>query len=205
MDIPVPELCPGLEMYFSTSVWIPSLTLAMLHYSMLTWRATFITYLINVGYSLNFITTARTVGSVFEIGSTILTPLGIRYTGKAFNRGAVARGAGSSDDEAAVAFIRREDSEDPDEDDEKTLEAQTIVGLQRFGLWGFSLQLTMLVCTSQGSASNTVSCSWRIIRSPWYTFFGSYRLGKAMNHLPKSLSLPCFPVYYSSRFLLSRA
>lgn len=61
----------GLEMYFSTSVWMPSFALAMLHFNMLTWRATFITYLINVGYSLTTITIARGIGSIFEISSTI--------------------------------------------------------------------------------------------------------------------------------------
>lgn len=61
----------GLEMYFATPVWIPSFALAMLHFNMLTWRATFITYLINIGYSLNTITIARAIGSIFEISSTV--------------------------------------------------------------------------------------------------------------------------------------
>lgn len=60
----------GFEMYFSSSVWMPSFALAMLHFNMLTWRATFITYLINIGYSLNVITIARGIGSLFEISST---------------------------------------------------------------------------------------------------------------------------------------
>ena len=136
----------GLELYFSTSVWLPSLTLSMLHYNMLTWRATFITYLINAGYTLNFITIARTLGSIFEIGSTILTPIGIRYAGAALHHEATERRY-RDEDEAAVAFIRQSETEEFDGETEKTLEAQTVIGLERLGLWGFSLQMTMLVRT----------------------------------------------------------
>ncbi|KAJ8111591.1 hypothetical protein ONZ43_g5584 [Nemania bipapillata] len=96
----------GLEMYFTTSVWIPSFALAMLHFNMLTWRATFITYLITIGYSLNVITIARAIGSVFEIS---ITPRGIVYLEL--------------------------------QHDESANGSQTVVGLQRLGLWGMSGQL----------------------------------------------------------------
>ncbi|KAI1272725.1 Ferroportin1-domain-containing protein [Xylaria sp. FL0933] len=123
----------GLEMYFSTSVWMPSFALAMLHFNMLTWRATFITYLINVGYSLNVITVARAIGSVFEISSTIITPRGIVYLGKNVRHGA------TSSDEASVSLMHDESQE------ESTTDAQTVIGLQRLGLWGISGQLINLI------------------------------------------------------------
>ncbi|KAI1503228.1 Ferroportin1-domain-containing protein [Biscogniauxia marginata] len=122
----------GLELYFSTPVWIPSMALALLHFNMLTWRATFITYLINIGYSLTVITVARAIGSVFEISSTVITPRGIEYMGKAHRHGHSAP-AEDDDDEAGVGLItdNREGSRD----------VQTVVGLQRFGLWGISWQV----------------------------------------------------------------
>ncbi|KAI1352279.1 Ferroportin1-domain-containing protein [Xylaria sp. FL0043] len=123
----------GLEMYFSTSVWMPSFALAMLHFNMLTWRATFITYLINVGYSLNVITIARAIGSVFEISSTVITPRGIVYLGKNVRHGA------TSSDEANVSLMHDESQE------ESSTDAQTVVGLQRLGLWGISGQLINLI------------------------------------------------------------
>ncbi|KAI0815459.1 Ferroportin1-domain-containing protein [Xylaria sp. FL0064] len=119
----------GLEMYFSTSVWMPSFALAMLHFNMLTWRATFITYLINVGYSLNVITIARAIGSVFEISSTVITPRGIVYLGKNVRHGV------ASSDESNVSLMHDEPQE------ESTTDAQTVIGLQRLGLWGISGQL----------------------------------------------------------------
>ncbi|KAI1492343.1 Ferroporti-1 [Biscogniauxia mediterranea] len=125
----------GLELYFSTPVWIPSMALALLHFNMLTWRATFITYLINIGYSLTVITVARAVGSVFEISSTVITPRGIEYMGKAHHHGSspLAGDDDDDDDEAGVGLIA--------DNREGTRDVQTLVGLQRFGLWGISWQL----------------------------------------------------------------
>ncbi|KAI1116791.1 Ferroportin1-domain-containing protein [Nemania sp. NC0429] len=120
----------GLEMYFATPVWIPSFALAMLHFNMLTWRATFVTYLINVGYSLNTITIARAIGSIFEISSTVITPRGIVYLGRTNRRNAVA-----SDESEAHLLHDEAQHEEPISD------TQTVVGLQRLGLWGISSQL----------------------------------------------------------------
>ncbi|KAI1386972.1 Ferroporti-1 [Hypoxylon trugodes] len=119
----------GFEMYFSTSVWIPSAALALLHFNMLTWRATFITYLINIGYSLNTITIARAIGSVFEISSTVITPRGIEYMGKAHHHSSAAE----EPDEAGVGLIAG--------NQEGNRDVQTLIGLQRFGLWGMSWQV----------------------------------------------------------------
>ncbi|OTB03082.1 hypothetical protein M426DRAFT_322111 [Hypoxylon sp. CI-4A] len=118
------------EMYFSTSVWIPSVALALLHFNMLTWRATFITYLININYSLNTITAARAIGSVFEISSTVITPRGIKYMGKTHHH--AHRPLVNEDDESGVGLIN--DSQEENRD------VETVIGLQRFGLWGVSWQ-----------------------------------------------------------------
>ncbi|KAI1752463.1 Ferroportin1-domain-containing protein [Xylaria castorea] len=120
----------GLELYFTSPAWIPSFALAMLHFNMLTWRATFVTYLINIGYSLNVITIARAIGSIFEISSTVITPRGIEYLGKT-NRRSIVSSDGSEDCLLA---------EEPHHDDSIS-DTQTIVGLQRLGLWGISCQL----------------------------------------------------------------
>ncbi|KAI1661002.1 Ferroporti-1 [Daldinia decipiens] len=121
----------GFEMYFSTSVWVPSVALALLHFNMLTWRATFITYLINIGYSLNIITLARAIGSVFEISSTVITPRGIDYMGKTHHHASTS--PMDEDDESGVRLIAS--------DQEGNRDIQTMIGLQRFGLWGISWQI----------------------------------------------------------------
>ncbi|KAI1443980.1 Ferroporti-1 [Annulohypoxylon stygium] len=121
----------GFELYFGTTVWVPSVALALLHFNMLTWRATFITYLINAGYSLNIITTARAIGSLFEITSTVITPRGIEYMGKAYHH--ADSSSVDEDDEAGVGLI--------DSDPGGNRDIETLIGLQRFGLWGMSWQL----------------------------------------------------------------
>ncbi|KAI2783517.1 Ferroporti-1 [Daldinia loculata] len=121
----------GFEMYFSTSVWVPSVALALLHFNMLTWRATFITYLINIGYSLNIITLARAIGSVFEISSTVITPRGIDYMGKTHHHASAS--PMDEDDESGVRLIAS--------DQEGNRDVQTMIGLQRFGLWGMTWQM----------------------------------------------------------------
>ncbi|KAI1137979.1 Ferroporti-1 [Hypoxylon sp. FL0543] len=125
----------GFEMYFSTTVWIPSVALALLHFNMLTWRATFITYLINVGYSLNTITIARAIGSLFEITSTVITPRGIDYMGKTRHHGPSS--LDDEGDESGVGLIAGSQ--------EGSRDVQTLIGLQRFGLWGMSWQLVNTV------------------------------------------------------------
>ncbi|KAL7628232.1 hypothetical protein AAE478_002431 [Parahypoxylon ruwenzoriense] len=128
----------GFEMYFGTIVWIPSVALALLHFNMLTWRATFVTYLINRGYSLNTITVARAIGSVFEISSTVITPRGIEYMGKVQHHHATLSSIDEDDHEAGAGVALISDSQEQEGDNR---DIKTVVGLQRFGLWGISWQL----------------------------------------------------------------
>lgn len=126
----------AFEQYFATSVWMPSVALAMLHFNVVTWRATLITYLINVDYSLNVITLARAIGSIFEVSSTIATPRGIEYIAQQH------RSKESSDeDESRVGLMERDGVEGEDDG----CDVGTVIGLQRFGLWGLSWQVVNTV------------------------------------------------------------
>ena len=124
--------------YFSSPVWIPSLSLALLHISALAYNATFITYLLTIGFSLDLITIARAAGSVVEIGSTVVTPVGVRYLG------------------SPKTHSRYNDPEDDREEATETLlempqvadEVKTEMGLERLGLWGISFQLINLVLST---------------------------------------------------------
>ncbi|KAK8138667.1 Solute carrier family 40 member 1 [Apiospora sp. TS-2023a] len=133
----VRQFSKGFEMYFSTAVWVPSIALALLHFNMMTWRATFITYLINIGYSIPTITLARAVGSVFEISSTVATPLGIHYMGKAYRQ---RRSLANEEDELEVGLIEPEEQKQQ----QHAADGQILVGLQRVGLWGVSWQVLNL-------------------------------------------------------------
>lgn len=121
------------ENYFSSNVWIPSISLAFLHLSALSYGATFITYLLSVGISLDLITVARAIGSIVEISSTVVTPVGVSYLGKAVNHG--GRISDDVDESVETAFLEVEPGE----------EKKTETGLERLGLWGLTWQLINLV------------------------------------------------------------
>jgi iron-regulated transporter 1 len=119
--------------YFSSVVWIPSLSLAFLHISALTYSATFITYLLTIGFSLDLITLARAAGSIVEISSTVVTPVGVQILSKAQNHGRF-RGEDIHDGSDNVLL-----------DGTQHEESRTETGLERLGLWGVTFQLINLV------------------------------------------------------------
>ena len=125
--------------YFSSTVWIPSLALSLLHLSALTYSGTFITYLLNVGFSLDLITFVRAASSVVEISSTVVTPVGVQYLSKAHDHGRYVRRHAR---EGSTTVLL----DTPSESDSN--EAKTTTGLERLGLWGLSFQLLNLVFDS---------------------------------------------------------
>jgi iron-regulated transporter 1 len=126
------------ERYFSSKVWAPSLALALLHISALSYGATFITFLLNAGFSLDLITVARAAGSIVEISSTVVAPVGVRYLGKAQNHG-YYRGESRSSQDSETALLENESTD---------VEGRTETGLERLGLWGIFWQLLNLVSAS---------------------------------------------------------
>lgn len=133
----------SFALYFSTSVWIPSMALSLLHLSVLTYSATLLTYLLNAGFSLNVITIARAFGSVVEVSSTIVTPVGVKALGRAWRHGShVRRAQVDINDETDTALLEVEDVESDN------FIKNTETGLERLGLWGITWQLMNLVGTT---------------------------------------------------------
>lgn len=175
-------------MYFTTpsAIWIPSLALAMLHFNMLTWRATFITYLLTVGYPLDVITAARTAGSLFEISSTIVTPWLVVVLGRAGTGHGRVRGGGGGrggrrgdreegEEEEAGQGLLAGSRDDVDDDDDNggggggsvVVDRQTLTGLQRVALWGITWQVANTVCPlSFYLQISTTSCGKSLLHFP---------------------------------------
>ncbi|KAM0152008.1 hypothetical protein ACHAPG_007900 [Botrytis cinerea] len=121
--------------YFSSKVWIPSMSLSLLHLSALSYGATFITFLLNAGFSLDLITLARAAGSVVEISSTVITPFGVRHLSKAHGHGPYDR-----------LHISNDPREVPLQGEGEIDESGRITtGLERLGLWGLSWQFINLI------------------------------------------------------------
>lgn len=126
-----------LQTFFATDVWIPSLSLAMLHFSALSYSATFITYLLNRGFSLPLITIARAASSIVEVSSTFVAPLAINYLAQA--HAAVPPCSPAADEAEELLDAQRA---------LKTTDRHA-VGLARSGLWGITFQLLTLVSAAR--------------------------------------------------------
>lgn len=134
----------GLQYYFSTTVWIPSVCVAILHSSVLSYTATLITYLLNAGLSLSLITVARTFGACFEIGSTFVFPWAVRVLSNNLK-------AGPDDErESHRTEAHNELLEDNDHDETECEEQKTAIqnletGVARVGMWGICSHSLTLV------------------------------------------------------------
>lgn len=117
-----------LTRYCSSIVFIPSLALSLLHLSALAYSASLITFLLNVGITLNTISIARAIGSIVEVSSTVVTPIGIQRLSKAKHHGLFYEQVSSADVVEVEASGRGSE-----------------VGLFRLGLWGLTWQLLNLI------------------------------------------------------------
>ena len=88
----------NLTIFFSHPVWIPSMALSVVHFSVLNYSATLTVYLLNSGFSLNMISVAKMLSGVCEISSTFFTPWAVRRMGATL----VARHPGRLLDNASV-------------------------------------------------------------------------------------------------------
>lgn len=121
-----------VRQYLAADVWPASFALSLLHLSALSYAATFITFMLNEGFSLLVITIARALGSVVEVSSTFVAPSGIRRL--AHCRGCPAAAAEAAAGDAGIQ-----------EPEEASMKGQHDIGLARSGLWGLTLQFTCLI------------------------------------------------------------
>lgn len=68
-----------LAQYFSMHIWPASMASCFLSLTVLVYSATFITYLLSIGFSLSAVTLARGSGSFLAFVSTFLTPKLVQY------------------------------------------------------------------------------------------------------------------------------
>lgn len=152
----------SIQYYFRSAVWIPSLCVAILHGSVLTYSATFITYLLNAGFSMGTITIFKLIGSLFEISSTFIFPwaVGMCSRSRALNNPYGKEGIPKrhSSDELLSGSTKADDNEDAEEDfQHRKLESHnTDAGVVRVGLWGLcGLFLNLVHLSSPQSPRKT--------------------------------------------------
>lgn len=131
----------GLRYFLSSTVCIPSICVAILHASVLSYSGTFTNYLLNAGFTLGVVTVAKAIGSVFEIASTVVFPHAV---GKLSSTKATAQLESYDMREPNQTEVRESLLEDGDEGesgntDKEDGQKQTPhfeEGIVRVGLWG---------------------------------------------------------------------
>ena len=141
----------ALRYFFNSPVWVPSLGIAILHASVLTYSATFITYLLNIGFPLGMLTVAKALGSIFEIGSTFVFAWGVNRLSETKNMRRLSS-IELHNAEAHNELLKNETDEDDREaenwkDEQQSLSTSSSnTGVVRVGLWGICGLLLSLVC-----------------------------------------------------------
>ncbi|KAK3176130.1 hypothetical protein OEA41_007452 [Lepraria neglecta] len=124
----------SLRLYFTTDIWMPSLAMTGLHFSVLVFSGTLTVFLVNSGFSLKLITGAEVLSAVFELSSTYVFPWGVRILSA-----------------QRTTYHALASSEIEDEDqmrDESLSQEYQRRGVSTLGIWALAL---MLLCLSQQS------------------------------------------------------
>ena len=148
----------GLNYYFSTTVWLPSVCVAVLHASVLAWSGTLITWLLNANFSLGEVTVAKGIGSFFEIGSTVVFPWAVsvfsetRSDNHATTSYQMVERRGLDDEDEADDYQAQKspDKVDPNlAEDSGLIGSRSLhVGVVRAALWAISSLLFLLIPTT---------------------------------------------------------
>lgn len=101
----------NLHIYFTYRVWIPSMALSVLHFSVLNYSATLTVYLLSSGFSVSVITMAKAFSSVWEIGSTFFYPFGVQLCRRLYIKSAHVEYGSVVQEEDNTELLEDESSE----------------------------------------------------------------------------------------------
>ncbi|KAK6506143.1 hypothetical protein TWF506_011065 [Arthrobotrys conoides] len=68
----------GLVRFCSSAVFLPTISISLLYLSVLTFSSPMITFLLNAGFTLPVVTTARLFSSILEVSATAVMPWGVK-------------------------------------------------------------------------------------------------------------------------------
>ncbi|KAH8823019.1 hypothetical protein DL96DRAFT_1620168 [Flagelloscypha sp. PMI_526] len=118
----------------TSAICLPSLSLALLYVTNLSFNGSLISYLLNSSFTLTSITLARAVSSIVELSATVVMPAGVQMMENAarrkVERATEVLNAGSSSEDAEEALLAS---------------AVSGGGVERAGLWGIWFEFFNLV------------------------------------------------------------
>ena len=141
----VVEYRRSLAQYFTTEVWMPSLAIAGLHFSILTFSSTLIVFLVNSGFSMTLITWAEVLSAVFEMTSTFIFPWAVRALGNQRTGYHPLPDNDATNPPASPSRSTFEIHNDIATKDDTSLDHTQTTGISKLGLLAISLTLLCLI------------------------------------------------------------
>jgi len=139
----------SLRYYFATEVWMPSLAMTSLHFSVLTFSATLTVFLLHSGFPVRLMTWAEVLSAVFELSSTIVFPWGVRLLGTEANHYTALSETPEVSETLSPIDLSSSVDGDVQPCEGLPLNAHQNVGVSRLGMWALGFMLLCLVSTTR--------------------------------------------------------
>ena len=148
----------SLQQYFETGVWMPSLAILSLHFSVLAFSSTLIVFLVNSGFSMTLITWAEVLSAAFELSSTFMFPWAVRALGHERSLYQPLSETMTTDTPTIPSGSTFNMEEDMESNENGPSTASQITGVSRLGL--LSITLTLITLTPAVPIIWQISTSW---------------------------------------------
>ena len=135
----------SLKLYFATEIWMASLAVTSLHFSILVFSGTLTVFLVNSGFSLKLVTWAETISAIFELGSTYMFPLGVRLLGTQPTSYQALRSVSVYSPTSSPLELTCETVDESPLDNEPPFQDKQGRGVSKLGMWALAFLLICLV------------------------------------------------------------
>ena len=135
----------SLKLYFATDIWMASLAVTSLHFSILVFSGTLTVFLVNSGFSLKLVTWAEIFSAIFELGSTYVFPLGVGLLTTQRTSYQVLRSVSVYSPPTSPLGLTCETMNESPLDNEPPFQDKHRRGVSRLGMWALFFLLICLV------------------------------------------------------------
>ena len=135
----------SLKLYFATDIWMASLAVTSLHFSILVFSGTLTVFLINSGFSLKLVTWAEIFSAIFELGSTYVFPLGVQLLATQRTSYQALRSVSIYSPPTSPLGPACETMDDDPLGNEPPFQDNRRKGVSRLGMWALAFLLICLV------------------------------------------------------------
>ena len=135
----------SLKLYFATDIWMASLAVTGLHFSILVFSGTLTVFLVNSGFSLILVTWAEIFSAMFELGSTYVFPLGVRLLATERTSYKALRSIAVYSPPASPSRLNCETMDESQLGNEPQFQEENCGGVSTLGMWALAFLLICLV------------------------------------------------------------